>query len=130
MTGRPPSRGGPAVPLKVSFMPRRFNRRPCESLLSLCAMCKGRNGGLYCSFSAGMERRCGQVRQNLLFKIDDLQVAYDRVLDQYLSKKVFSTATGESFDSLDTFQDMSQVNAWIFRHNGLASLRMRRRSNQ
>jgi hypothetical protein len=63
-------------------------------------------------------------------RADYFQVAYDSLLDQYLSKEFLSTAMSESLDSLDAFEDVCQLDAGIFRHSGLASLRMRRRSNQ
>lgn len=61
---------------------------------------------------------------------DHLKVPDNRILHHGIAQISFSILTNVLLDSIGTFQDMSQVDARISCHSGLASLRMRRRSSQ
>jgi hypothetical protein len=60
----------------------------------------------------------------------DLKIANHGVLKHCIVVKFLLTALGVALDFLRALQNMGEVDARIFFHKGMASFKMRRRSNQ
>ena len=60
----------------------------------------------------------------------DLKIADHSILKHRIVVKFFLAALSVALDFLGAFQNMGEVDARIFLHKGLASFKMRRRSNQ
>ena len=77
-------------------------------------------------------RMCFAVRlgDSLRRFTDDLKVTDHSVLKHRIAVKFLLATVSVALDFLRTLQNMREVDARIFLHKGLASFKMRRRSNQ
>ena len=71
-----------------------------------------------------------RLRDSLRRFTDDLKIADHSVLKHRIVLKFLLATVSIALDFLRTLENMGQVNARIFLHKGLASFKMRRRSNQ
>lgn len=70
------------------------------------------------------------LRHALRSFANDLEIADHGVLVHGIFEKLSLAALSVALDLLRAFQNMGEVDARIFLHKGLASFKMRRRSNQ